>query len=469
MNNILKEEIDRFQLLSKYDNSKTLDENNTSSEVINERNWIGRQLARIGARETEALSKTAVKEIESLFKTVPKEMSSFGKDAATVIKDLKNMKPDKLGLLRETIFKNTKNTNLRNEIAKDMVKNQEYVKFFSSHSKKEAFDLMTTGKKWSGEEANYLISTYKDTGGKFRDELRAGLGKRSKVGKNKSKYTGNKQRTQPTYYDDLYRYTKGERKTWARSAYEMLGDILKGAGNSISFVVKNFFRLLAIAGTIGIAYYLWHYMNKKFGIYPKCLSPDNIPKSDWEKMFNQNLGYVKTSETGNDFIDDNGGGRFYADKKFETENEKFKGTWKNDSDDSDIIVTLDNGEEHIVLCQAIRDFIDDRDPRETDDDDLSKTIVKTPEQIEKEKIMSSWNGSYTECEDFPFGIGCKDDEIIGTVQTCLGLPRDGKFSPKVLDALEKEGYGFELTFNTYKKIQSKCGASLSKTGFASNL
>lgn len=466
MNNILKEEIDRFQLLSKYDNSKTLDENNTSSEVINER-WLSKQLARLGAREAEALSKTAVKEVESLFKTIPKEMSFFGKDAATVIKDLKTMDKNKLGLLRETIFKNTANQNLRNEIAKDMVKNKGFVDFFSNHSKKEAFDLMVKGKKWNGEEASYLINAYKDTGGKFGDELKSALSG-GKGGKNKSKYKGNKQKTKSSYYDDIGRYSNKERKTWARSAYEMLGDILKGTGNSIAFVVKNFWRLLWIAGSIGVAYYLWNYMNKKFGVYPKCLSPDNIPKQDLYDMYNQKLEYVKTSETGNDFIDDNGGGRFYSDKKFETENGKFKGTWKNDTDDSDIIVTLDNGEEQIVLCQAIRDFIDPRDPRETDDN-LSKTIVKTPEQIEKEKIMSSWNGSYTECEDFPFGIGCKDDEIIGTVQTCLGLPRDGKFSPKVLDALEKEGYGFELTFNTYKKIQSKCGASQSKTGFASNL
>ena len=459
MNKILKEEIDRFYLLSKYDNSKTLDENNLLVNVINER-----QLLRLFGRETEVLSKTATKEIESLFKTLPKEMSFFGKDAASVIKDLKTMDPNKLGLLRQTIFKNTTNQSLRQEIAKDMVKHKGFIQFFTSNDEKKVFDKMVNSGKWSGEEASFLMKTYKDSGGKFRDEIKAGLDYNRKRTKD---YYRNKQKTKSTYYDDVNRWGKGERKGWASSAYNTVKDILHGVGKSFAFVVQNFWRLVWMAGILGVAYYVWNYLNKEYDIYPKCLSPDNIPSDDWKDMFNKNLKYVKTSETGNDFIDDNGGGRFYADKKFETENGKYKGTWKND-DDSDIIVTLDNGEEQIVLCQAIKDFVDPRDPKENDDK-ISKTIVKTPEEIEKEKIISSWSGTYTKCDDFPFGLGCKDDEIIGTVQTCLGLPRDGKFSPKVLDALEKEGYGFELTFNTYKKIQSKCGASQSKSGFASNL
>ena len=462
MNKILKEEIERFQLLSIYDNKKTLDEN--YDNVLNEQGLFG-NLFRFGTREAGTLSRAAIREIEELFRLVPTEMRRFGVDAAEITAKLeaKSFTSTELGAFRKTVFKNTQNTTVRKEIANDMVSSKAFEDFFSTTKESKVIDELVR-KGYSGNDAKLLMDTYKRNGGKFLDEIGSNLvntGRRTQT--NASWGSARNQRRYSSYYDDIGRYSNSERKTWARSAYEMLGDILKGAGNSISFVVKNFFRLLGIATTIGIAYYLWHYMNNKFNIFPKCLSPDNIPKKNWEEMYNENLGYVKTSETGNDFIDDNGGGRFYADKKFETDNGKFKGTWKNDSDDSDIIVTLSNGEEQIVLCQAIHDFIDPRDPRE------DEVVVKSPQQIEKERIISSWGGKYQECDDFPMEIGCINDGVIGTIQDCFDIPRDGKFSPQVLDALEKNGYGFTLSFDSYKRIKNKCGMSSSQSGFASTI
>ena len=52
---------------------------------------------------------------------------------------------------------------------------------------------------------------------------------------------------------------------------------------------------------------------------------------------------------------------------------------------------------------------------------------------------------------------------------CFDIPRDGKFSPQVLDALEKNGYGFTLSFDSYKRIKNKCGMSSSQSGFASTI
>jgi hypothetical protein len=95
------------------------------------------------------------------------------------------------------------------------------------------------------------------------------------------------------------------------------------------------------------------------------------------------------------------------------------------------------------------------------------TETQSPEKIEKQRIISNWNGTYTECDDFPMELGCKNDGIIGTVQICFGLPKDGKFSPKVLDALEKKGYGYSLSYDIYKRIQSECGMGESESSFAS--
>jgi hypothetical protein len=191
--------------------------------------------------------------------------------------------------------------------------------------------------------------------------------------------------------------------------------------------------------------------DKKTG-YPDCLSK-NIPSEDFEKMYNEKRDHILNTDTGNDFIDDNGGGKFYQNGSFETENGKYKGGWKED-DNLGIVITLQNGDEHVMSCEGTQDW-GDEEP------------VEPKQKTEKEQIVSNWNGTYTECDDFPMELGCKNDGIIGTVQICFGLPKDGKFSPKVLDALEKKGYGYTLSYDIYKRIQSECGMGESESGFAS--
>lgn len=441
MNNILKEEIERFQLLSKYDNKKTLGENNQSIIVINERGLF-----------KGTVSKALAREIESVFKSFPTEMKKFGNDAVEVVSKLKarSYTSTELGELRTTIFKKTTDKATRLELANDMAKSKAWTDFFSSTKEKKVIDELIK-KGYSGDDAKLLMDTYKRNGGKFLDDI-------ASTSKGLSK---NKTRTKRNYQDDLNSMSRSERKTTAEFAWQMIKDMAKGTGNVLAFVVKNFWKIFFAATTLTIAYYVWKYINEMANLYPECLWK-NIPKDDFEKMKNAQLKYIKMSETGNEFIDENGGGRFYTDKKFETENGKFKGTWSDDTD-LDIIIKLDNNDEQTILCQYVVDKYDKRDPRE-DETSTSTEVVKTAQQIEKEKIISSWDGKYTECYEFPMEIGCMNDGIIGTVQDCFDIPRDGRFSPQLMDALEQNGYGFTISFDIYKRIQNKCGMSGSQSG-----
>lgn len=441
MDKILKEEIDRFRLLSNYDNKKTLDENYKSNEVITEQSWLG-NLFKLGGREAGTLSKTAIKEVEELFRLIPTEMKKFGVDAAEVTAKLqsKSFTAKELGEFRKTVFKNITDVKTRKELADDMVKSKAFQDLFTSTKEKKVVDELIK-KGYSGDDAKVLIDRYKRTGGKFLDDVKGTI---------KPKPTKTKAPINP---QNLGNQTA--RKSYAQIAWEILQAPFRVGG----FIISNFWKIFWLATSVGVAYYLWNYLNQKYKVYPKCLyrSPSF---EDLKRMNAEKVEYCFISETGNEFIDDNGGGRFYIDNKFETDNQKYKGKWSDESD-MDVLVTLDNGEKHSLPCEDITDFEDEREK------DIAPT--KTQTQIEKERILSSWDGKYEKCDDFPMTIGCINDGVIGTVQICLGLPKDGKFSPKVLDALEKEGYGFELSFDIYKTIQSKCGMSSSDSGFASNL
>jgi len=451
MNKLLKEEIERFQLLSKYDTTKTLDENYQSSEVISEAgaNWLNK----LFGREARTLSKTAAKELEVLFKSFPAEMKKFGNDAAEIIAKLQSnsYRPDELGTLRKTIFKNSSDDVVRKEIADDMVKSKNFKDFFSSVKEKKAIDdLIARG--YSGDDAALLYKRYKNQNGKFLDDIKATVKPKTKP-KTKGK---TRQQSQSTNSNSF-----GGNRNQRITAASIAKSILNGAGVVVGFVFKNFWKLLFMSGSLLIAYYIWKYLSKGGNTgYPKCLE-QAISPNDLEKIRTEKRTHLPLENTGNEFIDENGGGNFYQDNKFETENKQYKGTWSYDENSSEVIVKLDSGDEHTIACEDVPRWDDDED--EFPSDPISTT------QTEKQKIISSWNGSYNECDEFPMSLGCKNEGIIGTVQICLGLPKDGKFSPKVLDALDSEGYGLELTFDNYKLIKGKCGMSSAKSGFASNL
>jgi len=424
MNKILKEEIERFQLLSNYDNKKTLDENYQSNQVISEANPL-LNLLRLGGREAGTLSKTAVKEVESLFKLYPKEMRRFGVDTAEVIAKLegKTAKPftsGQLGDLRTTIFKNTTDKTVRREIADDMIKSKAWKDIFSSRTEAESFEYLIK-KGYSGDDINFLTKRYKNSGGKFKDFYKP---KTEKYQTNKP----TKQRASDYHYG-----TTRETKNSAMS-------LIKSVAMAPFKIWGLFKTLLKLGLGIAVAYYIWKYFTEKGQIgYPDCLSK-NIPADDFKKMVEEGREYILISDTGNKFIDDNEGGRFYQNGKFETENEKYSGSWKEDSS-LGIVIILSNGDEHTISCEGMVDF----------------ELDTEPEEVNKFK------------SDFPMSVGDENLEIIGIVQRCLGLPEDGVFTTELEKELKSKYNSSTLTKSIFKEIMSDCGAGKETSGYLSRL
>jgi hypothetical protein len=423
MSKLLNEEIERFKLLSRYDNRKTLDENFQTEDVINEQlKSVLSNLFKLGGREAGTLSKTAVRELESLFKLFPTEMKKFGNDAAEIAAKLKSQSytAKELGQLRTTIFKGTDDLTVRKEIADDMVKSKPWKDFFSSTKEKNVIDDLIK-KGYSADDAKLLADRYIKQGGKFKESYKTGLKTKYKTTKPKKQRFSN------------YNYPPPPPKNRMT-----IMSLLKG----VALIPSKLWGLLKTCLKLGLgiaaAYYIWKYFTENGSTgYPPCLGK-NIPVEDFEKMVEEGREYILNTDTGNELIDSNEGGRFYQDGKFETENEKYKGTWKEDSK-SGILIVLDNGDELTMSCEGMVDFELDT------------------EEIDKFK------------KDFPMSVGDENLEIVGSVQRCLGLSADGVFSSELEKAMKDNNYGSVLTQSTYRRIMSDCGQAEQSSGYLSSL
>lgn len=429
MKKTVLEEIERFKLLSKYDNKRTLTENTENEYVLNEQ-WkdMIKNLFRVGSKETRMLSKGFAKEIESLFKQFPNEFKKFGVDAAEIAGKLTNKSFTKaeLGELRTTVFKTTTNDTIRKEIADEMVRSKPFINFFTSKKEKKVIDeLIKRG--YSGDDAKFLFDRYVKNGGKFYDDIIS----QTKNVRGQTKNVRNKTKPKKQRFsDNQFRTTQNVRNSGM--------SLIKTVTMVPSAIWKLFKNLLKLGLGIAVAYYIWKYFTEKGKIgYPDCLSK-NIPAEDFKKMVDEGREHILISDTGNEFIDENEGGRFFQDGKFQTENEKFNGTWKEDSS-LGIVVTLSNGDEHTISCEGISEFELDT------------------EEVDKFK------------KDFPMSVGDENLEVIGMVQRCLGLPDDGVFTPELEKAMKDNNYGSVLTQSTFKRIMSDCGQAEQSSGYLSSL
>jgi hypothetical protein len=355
-------------------------------------------------------------------------MRRFGVDTAEVIARLegKTAKPftsGQLGDLRTTIFKNTTDKTVRREIADDMIKSKSWKDIFSSRTEEEAFEYLLK-KGYSGDDIKILSQRYKNSGGKFKDFYKP---KTEKVKPESGRY---KTTTKERISDYHYPQTKNTKN----SAMSLIKSVAMAPGK----IWGLFKTLLKLGLGLAVAYYIWKYFTESGNIgYPDCLSK-NIPEEDFKKMVEEGREYILNTDTGNEFIDNNEGGRFYQDGKFETENGLFKGTWKEDSK-SGILVVLSNGDEHSISCEGISDFELDTE--------------------EKDKFKS----------DFPMSVGDENLEIIGIVQRCLGLPEDGVFTTELEKELKSKYNSSTLTKSIFKEIMSDCGAGKETSGYLSRL
>ena len=190
------------------------------------------------------------------------------------------------------------------------------------------------------------------------------------------------------------------------------------------------FKYLLIAGGL---YLVWKWWNDEgSSMFPDCIGK-NIPKEDFEKMVNEGLDNVLITDTGNSTIDQNGGGKFFDDKKFTTGNGKYSGTWSEQ--DGGIVITV-GGTDYPMSCEGMSD-----DDTTTDD--------------------NSGDGSgttYRVCDSFPLTKGCKGGKV-SEFQKCIGVSADGKFGPKTEQGLKDKGYSTTVTQEVYDKILKNCGQS----------
>jgi hypothetical protein len=421
----ISEEIERFKLLSNYDNKRTLTENVDDSDILNEQ-WkdLLKNIFRTGAKETRLVSKGVAKEIESLFKSFPNEFKKFGVDAAEIASKLSSgtFTKAELGELRVAVFKNTSNDTIRKEIADEMVKSKSFKDVFTSNKQNRVLDELIK-KGYSGDDAKFLVDRYVKGGGKFYDDII----------QSSTKTRNTKPPTKQRFSNYQYPASRGVRN----NAMSLIRTVTMAP----SAIWKLFKTLFKLGLGLAVAYYIWKYFTGKGEIgYPDCLSK-NIPAEDFKKMVEEGREHVLITDTGNEFIDSNGGGRFYQNGKFETENEKYYGSWKEDKTVG-IVILLSNGDEEVMSCEGIVDF--ELDTEETE-------ITYKPKS------------------DFPFGLGDENKEIIGSVQRCLGLAVDGKFSFELQKALEDNNYGSTLTKSTFKLIMKDCGAGEQTSGYLSSL
>lgn len=424
----IQEEIERIKLLSNYDNTKTLNENVQGFSVISEQGLYGSLLKRLGlaGKEGKTLAtKTMEKELESIFKTNPSLLKNFGVDAKEVISNLKKglIKGDDLGILRKEIFKRTQNQGLKTKIADEMISQPSIRKELSNiKNEQKALDFLRK-KGYAVEDASLLIKRYIANEGKFADDISRELGKQAKR----------------KYQEQLTKQRMWEAKRYTSQEARQGLSLIKGTKGV--FTLKTVWTLIKIAATIGVAYAIWSWMTKndKTG-YPKCLS-DGIPSEDFEKMVKEGREYILNTDLGIDDIDSKGGGRFYQNGKFETEDTSISGNWKEVPGEG-IVITTSDGNEFVLPCEDI-----EGDPNRIED------VIPTIE--------------YKETSDFPMGVGAINMEVIGLVQNCLGLPVTGKFDPTLEAKLIELGYGSTLDRTTLSIIKRKCGITSQEFGFAS--
>jgi hypothetical protein len=168
MNQLLLEELKRFQLLSYYDNKTTYTEN---SKIISEQRFGGALKALEGER-------AAVKDLSSIMKDTKyaEELRKIGgeiksvdgaalKTADDVINAIKNNKitPQELGRFNVASFKSSaKGSTVEAALAKDIASTESFAAKYGGKPSSEVKSELTA-KGYTPEQAELLINTYKGT------------------------------------------------------------------------------------------------------------------------------------------------------------------------------------------------------------------------------------------------------------------------------------------------------------------
>jgi len=153
------EELNKFRLLSNYDNSKTLNENYAS--IISE-DGIAKNVLK-AAEELKA-AKSAISADKTLLKGVTSTEGKILKSADDILNALKADKivGKELARVNRTLFNSAESSlKLKNAIAKDLALSDDFAKLYGGLSEKDAIQKLISKKGYTVEQANMITSQYK--------------------------------------------------------------------------------------------------------------------------------------------------------------------------------------------------------------------------------------------------------------------------------------------------------------------
>lgn len=435
MRNELLEEINRFRLLSGYQNKSTLTEN-AENLLINE--GIGTDLGRLFVKDAAA-SREAVKALEVGLKDsklvgggirIEKAGKNvISKDADEIIAAVKDgrIAAEELGKVNVSLMKNTTNQTIKEAVAADIALSRTTIKRFARLSEQEVLNGLIN-KGWTQSEAELILRKYKEAGGKFgltakeAEELAVDIGR----GRGKVEPAPGPKKTEPEPPPGPNKPEPPKPKV------EPDPVVLKEKFKA------NWKKIFAWAiGIGGLSWLTWYLFFKDNSEIAQCLI-ECATKEELEALNTTGTkdAVIKKAVVGNTFADLNGGLVFGLDNgKVTTGNGQYEGEYKCKG--NDIEVTFEKTSFNITGCKGPQN--NDNRRRGGGNDDGNRPQFR------------DCSGRYTK--------GCKADAI-RRVQECLGLSTDGKFTEALQQKLAQKGFsnGFsDSDINTICSTQTKTG------------
>jgi hypothetical protein len=422
MKNIILEEINRVRLLMVYNNQKTLTENVEKTQLIesailNEQSGKAFVQSIFGNNTAKLRAAFGVADDAALAATLKSAGNAKYLAGVRLFKDVAISGLKNGDEVMTALIKGTLNKAQLSELAKGLMKSGKATGSLRTQLTNRAADLVAKDVRYANMAEKQLSKTLVKKGydPAIADEIAAKFAnKKGKLTVTPNNTPASKLRADSNSFPAL----TGKVTIWQN---------LKG--RLVGMTRGKIFKYLLVAGGL---YLVWKWWNDEgSSMFPDCIGK-NIPKEDFEKMVNEGLDNVLITDTGNSTIDQNGGGKFFDDKKFTTGNGKYSGTWSEQ--DGGIVITV-GGTDYPMSCEGMSD--DDT----TDD--------------------NSGDGSgttYRVCDSFPLTKGCKGGKV-SEFQKCIGVSADGKFGPKTEQGLKDKGYSTTVTQEVYDKILKNCGQS----------
>jgi len=339
MKNLLSEELKRYRILSNYNTKLTLTEN---TEIVSKNSILNEG----------PLPGVTLKAVKARLRKLSQSLDSFNLT-------MKATEIEKYLLMDEKAFERE----LTKQMKYDIKMGNTTMVSANELSKIQVLKEITLKKPTTVPEMNKIIDDIKirnDT--KFKALESLNKIKPPTGGKNTKPPKKNRQKTPPVIPNKPTNWTLFTKQI---TGWGTIGAILAG---------------LFVIGGVYLAHKWWLESKEQPSMFPDCIRK-NIPEEDFKKMIDEKLNYALIADTGNDTIDQYGGGKFFDNKKFVTGNGKYTGTWEDTG--SGIVITV-GGTGYAMSCEGMIDDdvpkTDDDVPKTDDGSTTTTTTIYTPEK-----------------------------------------------------------------------------------------